>query len=83
MKRKVLSALAGLVLIALGGAARAEMTTVTPNYIGGYNVFTPGQPPTSITPNYMGGFNSFTPGQPPTSITPNYMGGYNVFTPGR
>jgi hypothetical protein len=79
--KRLLTLVAAGVLLAFTGVAHAWTSQVMPNYMGGYDTFTPGQPTSQVMRNYMGGNNRVTPGQPPTQIMPNYMGGYNVFTP--
>jgi hypothetical protein len=66
--------LAACFLGALPSIAAAQTTTVTPNYLGGYRIQTPGQPTTTMSPNYLGGYRIQTPGQPTTTMSPNYLG---------
>ena len=51
--------------------ARAQTTTITPNGLGGYNIYTPPS---------IGSGGSFNPAST-TTVSPNGLGGYNAYTP--
>jgi hypothetical protein len=64
----------GLILIAswllAGGVAHAQFpTSIQPNGLDGYSVYTPGQMPTQVTPNGLGGYSVFSP---PVAAPPVY-----------